>query len=366
MINNELNLICGSLGISEPIEEAKQVKNGLINTTYLVKTFDGKKYMVQKINTFVFKKPDELMENISRVTHFLRKRIKESGADPERETLRFLKTKDGKSYLTLENGSTWRAYVYMDNSFTVNETEDLEVFKSAGKAFGRFMKRLNSFPVKELHETIEDFHNTPKRYSDFLESVERDEAGRKSTCLEEIRFVTERCEDMNTLMRLYKDGKIPTRVTHNDTKLNNVLFDDRTKEAFCVIDLDTVMPGMSLYDFGDSMRSGANSAKEDEADLDKVFLNLDLFRSYTEGYLSETAHCLTQTEIDCLPFSVKLMTLECGMRFLKDYLDGDKYFRIEYPEHNLVRARNQFKLVSDTESKMDEMTKIVRNIVSKM
>ncbi len=363
MENKALCEICDGFKIASPIKQANQIKTGLINTTYLVETEDGKKYMVQRINTYVFKKPDELMENISGVTHFLRKRIKESGADPERETLRFLKTADGNSFLTLENGSTWRAYVYMDNSFTVNETEDLEVFKSAGVAFGRFMKRLNSFPAKELHETIADFHNTPKRYSDFLESVELDSAGRKNTCLEEIRFVTDRCDDMRILMKLYEDGKIPTRVTHNDTKLNNVLFDDRTNEAFCVIDLDTVMPGMSLYDFGDSMRSGANSAKEDEKDLDKVYLNLDLFRSYTEGFLSETLQCLTKAEVEYLPFSVKLMTLECGMRFLKDYLDGDIYFRTENPEHNLVRARNQFKLVADTESKMEKMTEIVDEIV---
>lgn len=366
MENNELLELCKGFGITEPIKNINQIKAGLINTTYLVETQDYKKYMVQRINTYVFKKPDELMENITAVTHFLRKRIKESGSDPERETLRFLKTDDGKSYLKLESGSTWRVYVYMDNSFTVNETEDLEVFKSAGIAFGRFMKRLNSFPAKDLHETIADFHNTPKRYTDFLESVEKDITGRKNSCLNEIKFVTDRCEDMNILMRLYEDGKIPTRVTHNDTKLNNVLFDTNTKEAFCVIDLDTVMPGMSLYDFGDSMRSGANSAKEDETDLDKVYLNLDLFTSYTEGYLSETLQCLTKAEIEYLPFSVKLMTLECGMRFLKDYLDGDIYFRTDYPEHNLVRARNQFKLVTDTEGKMEEMTKIVRAIVKSL
>lgn len=364
MENRDLLEICDGFGITAKISNAVQIKTGHINSTYRVETEDGKQYMIQRINTFVFKNPDELMENVASVTHFLRKRIKESGDDPERETLRFLKAADGKSYITLENGSTWRGYVYMDNSFTVNETEDTEVLKSAGVAFGRFMKRLNSFPAKELHETIADFHNTPKRYVDFLESVEKDAVGRKETCLDDIKFVTVRKDDMSILMHLYEDGKIPTRVTHNDTKLNNVLFDTNTKEAFCVIDLDTVMPGMSLYDFGDSMRSGANSAKEDEADLDKVHLNLDLFESYTEGFLSETLQCLTKAEIEYLPFSVKLMTLECGMRFLKDYLDGDEYFKTDYPEHNLVRARNQFKLVVDTEEKLDEMTQIVKRIIA--
>ncbi len=364
MENNEILELCKGFGITAAIKSVDRMKAGHINTAYLVETDDNKKYTVQRINTYVFKNPEELMENISNVTHFLRKRIKESGADPERETLRFLKTVDGKSYLTLEDSSTWRVYMYMDNSFTVNETTDLEVVRSAGVAFGRFMKRLNSYPAKDLHETIADFHNTPKRYTDFLESVEKDSVGRRNSCLEEIKFVTDRSEDMKILMRLYEDGKIPTRVTHNDTKLNNVLFDTNTKEAFCVIDLDTVMPGMSLYDFGDSMRSGASSAKEDETDLDKVFLDLELFKSYTQGYLSETYQCLTKAEVEYLPFSVKLMTLECGMRFLMDYLDGDTYFRTDYPEHNLIRARNQFKLVADTENKLDDMRKIVNETIA--
>lgn len=364
MEKNELLEVCQGFGITSQIKSVERMTAGHINVAYLIETEDGKKYTIQRINTYVFKNPEELMENISSVTHFLRKRIKESGDDPERETLRFLKTADSKSYLTLSDGSTWRVYNYMDNSFTVNETSDLEVVRSAGVAFGRFMKRLNSYPAKELHETIADFHNTPKRYADFLESVERNSAGRKDTCPEEIKFITDRCEDMSVLMRLYEDGEIPTRVTHNDTKLNNVLFDKRTNEAFCVIDLDTVMPGISLYDFGDSMRSGASSAKEDETDLSKVYLDLELFRSYTEGYLSETYQCLTKAEVEYLPFSVKLMTLECGMRFLMDYLDGDTYFRTDYPEHNLVRARNQFKLVADTESKLEDMTKIVKEIVA--
>lgn len=366
MENNELLEVCQGFGITSPISSVDRMKAGHINTAYLVGTEDGKKYTIQRINTYVFKNPDELMENISSVTHFLRKRIKESGDDPERETLRFLKTVDGKSYLSLKNGSAWRVYVYMDNSFTVNETENLEVVRSAGVAFGRFMRRLNSYPAKELHETIADFHNTPKRYIDFLESVEKNSVGRKDTCLDEIKFVMDRCEDMSVLMKLYEDGEIPTRVTHNDTKLNNVLFDKNTNEAFCVIDLDTVMPGISLYDFGDSMRSGASSAKEDETQLDKVYLNLELFKSYTQGYLSETYQCLTKAEIEYLPFSVKLMTLECGMRFLMDYLDGDTYFRTDYPEHNLVRARNQFKLVADTENKLDDMKKIVDEIVASL
>ena len=360
MNENQIDDICTAFEIALPLKETEEVRAGLINNTFIVKASNDIKYVIQKINTFVFKNPFELMNNISSVTHFLRKRIKESLGDPERETLRFLKTKYGEFCYIDKDGGAWRAYVFMDNSYTVNKTEEPLVFESAGAAFGRFMKRLNSFPAKELYETISDFHNTPKRYEAFIKSVEDDKIGRKKNCEEEIKFVIRRKDDMKVLIDLYESGMIPARVTHNDTKLNNILFDKTTNEAFCVIDLDTVMPGLSLYDFGDSIRSGANSAKEDETDLSKVYLNLDLFESYTKGYLSETSESLTQTEIDHLAFSVKIMTLECGMRFLTDYLDGDKYFKTEYPEHNLVRARNQLKLVSDIESKFENMKNIVK------
>ena len=360
MNDNQLNDICAAFEIALPLKAAEEIKAGLINNTFIVTASNETEYVIQRINTFVFKNPFELMKNISAVTHFLRKRIKESSGDPERETLRFLKTGNGEFCYIGKDDSVWRAYVFMDNSYTVNKTTDPKVFESAGAAFGRFMKRLNSFPAKELYETISDFHNTPKRYKTFIKSLEDDKVGRKKNCEEEIRFVNSRNEDMKILMNLYENGMIPARVTHNDTKLNNILFDKTTDKAFCVIDLDTVMPGLSLYDFGDSIRSGANSADEDETDLSKVFLNLDLFESYTKGYLSETSGSLTQTEIDYLAFSVKIMTLECGMRFLTDYLDGDKYFRTEYPEHNLVRARNQFKLVADIENKLEKMREIVK------
>lgn len=351
--------ILRAFSVSSDITFIEQRKNGLINTTYYLEASDGLKYMLQKINTFVFRKPDELMENISSVTHFLRKRIKEDGGDPERETLRFLKSDSGKFYHIESDGSVWRLYYFVDNSYTVNETDNKDVFRSAGVAFGKFMRYLNSYPAKDLHETIKDFHNTPVRYEAFLESVRKDARGRKKECAGEIDFVISHKDDTEYLMRLYENGMIPTRVTHNDTKLNNVLLDSETNRGVCVIDLDTVMPGLSLYDFGDSMRSGANTAKEDESDLSKVSLDLEMFKAYTEGYLSQTNECLTKAEKENLAFSVKLMTLECGMRFLADYLDGDKYFRTEYPEHNLVRARNQFALVRDIEKKEELMNQIV-------
>lgn len=352
--------VCRRFGVESKITYIEQKKSGLINTTYYLETLDEEKYVLQKINTYVFKNPEELMENISSVTHFLRKKIRETGGDPERETLRFFKSDNEKYFLYDEENSAWRLYRFVDDSYTVDETKDLTVFRSAGAAFGRFMRLLNNYPAQNLHETIVDFHNTPARFQTFLNSLEKNTSGRKGNCKEQIDFVLSREADTHFVMNMYENGLIPTRVTHNDSKINNVLFDRKTDRGICVIDLDTVMPGVSLYDFGDTLRSGANNTREDDSNLNNVFFDLDLFRSYTEGFLSETAHCLTKAELENLPFGVKLMTLECGIRFLTDYLDGDVYFRTDYPEHNLVRAKNQFRLVEDIESKYDEMLKIVR------
>ena len=365
MKKEQIITIFRRFGVEEKITYIEQKKNGLINSTYYLETINEKKYILQRINTYVFKNPEELMENISSVTHFLRKRIREAGGDPERETLRFCKSDQDKFYLTDEEGSAWRLYHFVDGSYTVDETKDHEVFRNAGATFGRFMRLLNTYPAKELHETIVDFHNTPARYETFLKSAQKNASGRKENCPDEIKFVIDRKADTEYVMKLYENGLIPTRVTHNDSKINNVLFDTRTNKGVCVIDLDTVMPGVSLYDFGDTLRSGANNTREDDANLDNVFFDLDLFRSYTEGFLSETADCLTKAEKENLPFGVKLMTFECGIRFLTDYLDGDVYFRTDYPEHNIVRARNQFRLVEDIEKKYDEMQKIVNECLKK-
>lgn len=357
---------CRIFGVDSKITYIEQKKNGLINTTYFVETIDEEKYILQKINTYVFKNPEELMNNISSVTHYLRKKIMAAGGDPERETLRFYRGDGDKFYITDDDGSAWRLYHFVDDSYTVDATKDHNIFRNAGMTFGRFMHLLDGYPAQQLHETIAGFHNTPARYRTFIESVEKNASGRKDDCLEEIKFVTERKADTEYVLNLCEKGLIPTRVTHNDSKINNVLFDTKTGKGVCVIDLDTVMPGVSLYDFGDTLRSGANNTREDDANLDNVFFDLDLFRSYTEGFLSETADCLTQAEKENLPFGVKLMTFECGMRFLTDYIDGDVYFRTDYPAHNLVRARNQFKLVADIENKYGEMQRIVRECLEKL
>ena len=237
------------------------------------------------------------------------------------------------------------------------------MFKSSGQAFGRFQRLLADFDVDSITETIPHFHDTLWRYeNEFLPAVEQNLSGRLDTCKDEVEFVKSYADVMGRLTSMIKTGELPIRVTHNDTKLNNVMFDKDTKQCICVIDLDTVMPGLALYDFGDSIRFGASSAVEDEKDLDKVYCRLDYFKAYAEGFLSEAGEAFNQAEKDNLAFASLLMTLECGMRFLTDYINGDTYFRTDYPEHNLVRARNQFKLVSDMDNKMDEMEEIIRNV----
>ncbi|MFR5875431.1 MAG: phosphotransferase enzyme family protein [Eubacterium sp.] len=342
----------------------KEFGSGHINKTYLAAYNDKgieKKYVVQQVNDSVFKNIDELMENVFSVTSYLRSVIKKNGGDSERETLHFIKTKDDKKYYTADDGSFYRSYVYVKDSICYNTVESAELFKSSGTAFGRFQKLLADFDASTLSETIPHFHNTKWRYdNEFIPSVENDIKGRAALCADEIDFVKNRAADTSVLVNLTEKGCLPLRVTHNDTKLNNVMFDENTNECICVIDLDTVMPGLALYDFGDSIRFGANTAEEDESNLSKVSINLDYFKAYAEGFLAEAGNSFNQCEIDNLAFASKLMTLECGMRFLTDYLNGDTYFRIDYPEHNLVRARNQFKLVADMELHMDEMNEIIK------
>lgn len=340
--------------------------SGHINTTYLV-TYDenGKirKYIVQKINDNVFKNVDALMDNVFAVTSFLREKIEENDGDPNRETLHYIKTGEGKKFYRDHDGGCYRAYRFVDRSKSYDSVESPEVFGKSGAAFGRFQKYLSDFPAETLNETITNFHNTIWRFeNEFIPAVEKDSCLRAKDCKEEIDFILARKNDCEKLVQLIEKGDLPLRVTHNDTKLNNVMFDEDTDEAICVIDLDTVMPGLALYDFGDSIRFGANTCDEDEKDVTKVKIDLDYFKAYAEGFLGEAGDSLNQCEIDNLAFSAKLMTLECGMRFLTDYLNGDVYFKTAYDNHNLVRARNQIALVKDMESKKEEMEEIIKNI----
>jgi hypothetical protein len=359
LITNEIKTAFDAFQRGGNIVSVKQFTAGLINATYLIETDKTEKYILQKINTFVFKKPDELMFNIVGVTKHITEKIKENGGDYKRENLNFLPCDNGEYYFRDENNGAWRLYIYVDEALTYNKPKNDDTFRNAGRSFGRFMKLLDGYPADTLHETIKNFHYTPARYENFLRAVEADIKGRKAVCEDEIQFVIDRKADTHKLTDLITEGVLPLRVTHNDTKLNNVLFDIKTDKGICVIDLDTIMPGLSLYDFGDSIRSGANTAAEDEADLSKVGIDLNLFEVYVDGFLSETAESLNDAEIENLAYGAKLMTFECGIRFLTDYLEGDVYFRTTHPEHNIIRARNQFKLVADMEAHMDEMNAIV-------
>ncbi len=341
----------------------KPITDGHINDTYIVayeaENGNTERYLLQRINVNVFKKPLELMENVEAVTAFLRKKISENGGDPTRETLTVYPAKDGKNHYIAKDGGCWRMYNFVEDTFSINTLTNTTDFKNSAVSFGNFQNLLIDFPIDTLHETIPNFHNTPSRFNDLKEAVENNISGRKENALDEIKFVFEREKDCSVITDLLGTERIPLRVTHNDTKLNNVLFDNTTKKGLCVVDLDTVMPGSALYDFGDSIRFGANTAAEDETDLSKVSLSLEYFKAYVEGYLESVGKNLTADEIQLLPFSAKLLTFECGMRFLGDYINGDIYFKIDYPEHNLVRARTQFKLVEDIENKFSEMEKIV-------
>lgn len=337
--------------------------NGHINTTYLIG--EPPRYILQQINTDIFKHPEEVMENILAITDFLRKKIIAAGGDPLRETLTVVLTNEQRPFYCTPEGNCYRVYRFVDEALSLDSASSPAEFAESARAFGRFQRMLADFPAQKLHETIPHFHDTPDRLKHFRQTVAQDPVGRAANVQEEIRFVLERSGEMSTVTDAIASGAVPLRVTHNDTKLNNVMLDKATGKGLCVIDLDTVMPGSLLYDYGDSLRFGASTAAEDEQDLDKVRFDLDYFRAYTEAYLEELGDSLTPTEIELLPFSAKLMTLECGMRFLADHIDGDHYFRIHRENHNLDRCRTQFKLVADMESKMGAMKQIVADCLKK-
>lgn len=338
--------------------------SGNINDTYIIDSVleDGSinKYILQRINTVVFNNAHELMENIKHVTSHIADKVKKLGGNPLRETLNVIETVDGQSYHKTSSGDCWRALVFIDGARTYEKVEEPIHMYTTGKALGKFQKYLSDFPVDLLHETIPDFHNTAKRYEEFLQVLKKDPVGRAKDISAEIDFLMTRGEETSILVDMIESGKLPLRVTHNDTKFNNIMIDNETNEGIAVIDLDTVMPGLSLYDFGDAVRSGASTAEEDETDLSKVNFDLNLFENFTKGYLEEVRDSLTEIEIEYLPFSAKIISLELGMRFLMDYINGDIYFKVNSPNHNLDRARNQFKLVSDIEDNMDKLKEIVK------
>lgn len=344
---------------SAPVE-CKAFGHGHINNTFCVTTESGSKYVLQRINKYVFKNPIRVMANTSSVTNYLRQRV-----DDPRMTLHFIPAKDGRYYYKSSDGEFWRMYDFV-GGFTLDMPESDEDFYQSALAFGRFQELLANYPADTLYEIIPNFHNTIDRYAQFKESVDMDIVGRVEEVKEDIDFLLAREEAGSTLQKMLSAGILPLRVTHNDTKLNNVLLDNKTRKSLCVLDLDTVMPGSSLYDFGDSIRFGAATAAEDEPDTSKMSLDLHLFQVYTKGFL-EAAPSLTNMEVSMLPLGAYIMTLELAVRFLKDYLDGDLYFsKIEYPEHNLVRARSQMALVADMEKKWTQMNLIVAQVADEI
>ena len=336
--------------------------SGHINDTFRL-TFDTeggeRKYILQRMNKGIFQKPVELMENVMGVTSFLRNKIEKQGGDPDRETLNIVFAKDGRPYYVDSTGEYWRAYLFIQGASCYDKVENKNDFYQSAVAFGHFQGLLADYPAETLHETIANFHNTASRFEDFKAAVARDTCGHAKEVQDEINFVLERENLAHVLCDMLAENKLPLRVTHNDTKLNNIMIDDATGKAICVIDLDTVMPGLSVHDFGDSIRFGASTADEDEQDLSKVSCDLELFDLYTKGFIEGCAGSLTETEIDMLPIGAMVMTYECGMRFLSDYLDGDVYFKVHREGHNLDRCRTQFKLVADMEQKLEAMNEIV-------
>lgn len=359
----KLEQILENFGIKGSVVSCESYGSGHINDTRLLIVDEGDnrvEYILQRINKNVFKDPPSLMNNFGAVTDYLREFFIETGEDYKRRTLNLVKTVDGKYYYCDSDGEYWRIHYFVTDSRSYDKVERPEQFYSSAVAFGNFQYLLRDFPADTLVETIKDFHNTPDRFKKFMAAVEADVCQRRSLVEKEIEFVCEREEFMNTLEAAHKAGKLPLRVTHNDTKLNNILFDNKTDEALCVIDLDTIMPGYSVNDFGDSIRFGATTALEDEADLSKVNFDISLYELYVKGFIEGAAGGLIDSEIDLLPIGAIMMTLECGMRFLTDYLSGDTYFRVSREGHNLDRARNQFKLVSDMEKVLPEMKEIIK------
>ena len=339
--------------IEGKVRDISPYGEGHINETYLVTT-DKRRYILQKMNTRVFPDTVKLMENICAVTEHL----KALGV----ETLSVVPTLEGASFLQ-EDGN-WRVYDFIEDAVTYQATPNMQVFTGTGRAFGEFQNNLSTFNAGVLYEIIPRFHDTPKRFCDFLAALKEDKLGRAKECKAEIDFLLAHEKTYGTAMEGLKDGTLPLRVTHNDTKLNNILMDGNTGEARAVIDLDTVMPGSMIFDFGDSIRFGASTAAEDEKDLSKVHFSLDLFRAYAAGFCSAVKNSITPRERELLPYGAYLMTVECGMRFLTDYLAGDVYFATKYPGHNLVRCRTQLKLAGEMEAAFPQMADIISEILS--
>ncbi len=347
--------ICNQFQLKARAISCEPYGNGHINVTYLVKTADGPDYILQKLSRQAFHDIPALMKNIGQVTAHLAQQ------DPDpRHNLHLIPTLEGATYLHAKDGEYYRVYDFITHSVSLDRPERENDLYECSYAFGKFQRALESFPVEQLSETIPHFHDTPGRYQALRDAIAADAMGRVRECGKEIAFALAREEEAASLMKLLHYGELPLRVTHNDTKLNNVMLDEETHEAVCVIDLDTVMPGLAAFDFGDLVRFGANTGAEDEKDLSKIGISLRNYEQLLKGFLAACGTALTEKEIETLPLGGKLMTLECGVRFLTDYLMGDVYFHIHRPEHNLDRCRTQFQLVASMESTWQAMLEALK------
>jgi thiamine kinase-like enzyme len=357
-------MVCTAFNLPGEFEGYKQFDNGHINKTYLVKLKESdtvkKNYIVQAINGYVFKNPAIIMRNIKEVTSHIKNKIIMEGGDTAREIINFLFTDDGKNYYLDENNNFWRVYPFIERSITFEKVENEKMLYNAGYAFGKFQRMLSDFPMEKLEDTIPDFHNTKKRLDYFFNMVEADPENRVKDLKDEIEFFQKRRDIASKLINMQENGELPLRVTHNDTKYNNILMDIDTYEALCVIDLDTVMPGLSVYDFGDAIRFAASTAAEDETDLSKVTINMNYYEAFTKGFIGASKGFFTENEINNMAWGAVIITLELASRFLADHINGDKYFRIHRPNHNLDRARNQMKLVLSMEENFKQMCDIVK------
>ena len=358
-----LSEVLGAYDFPATLLGAVRYGQGHINDTFCVvcqpQEGDAIRFILQGLSTAAFPHPEELMENFIGITSYLRDKVIAAGGDPLRETLSLVKTRDGKDFYTDSNGKVWRLTPFIENTDCFQSATP-ELFEASARSFGRFQYMLQGYPAETLHETIVNFHNTEDRFAKFEAALAADKLDRAKDIADEIKFVMDRKADCSVALQALREGKLPLRVTHNDTKLNNILIDRASGEGICVIDLDTTMPGLSINDFGDSIRFGANHSKEDEKDLSKVNFDIELYEVYARGFLEGAQGSLTPAELEYLPWGARLMTLECGIRFLTDYLDGDHYFRIHRPEHNLDRCRTQFKLVRDMEEQFDAMAAVIR------
>ena len=334
---------------------------GHIHDTYKIETGKGSDdYLLQKLNNSVFRDIAGLQDNISRVTDHIKQKLRQAGeTDIDRKCLTLIKTRDGNTFHTDIKGNHWRMFLFIPDHHSFEVIQNIEQAYEGGKAIGQFQSLLSDLPGKRLRETIPAFHDVESRLKIFSEAIEKDTKSRAGKVSKEIRFILDRQEEMKTIPGLGKQGKIPLRITHNDTKFNNILFDCNSNRALCLIDLDTVMPGYVHYDFGDALRTAANTAAEDEEDLSKVGLNMKIYKSFTKGYLEETRRVLNENEIAHLSAGPALMAYIMGLRFLTDYIMGDVYYKIHKPSHNLIRARSQFRLIESFEEHRDKMKKVI-------